>query len=403
VLWIVFALVGALSQATYSMSAKVLLRRVSPYTLAGISFLSASLGLLCISIFWGIPPLGPGLFPAVAVTVSINIVATILFYRALASTDLSLSVPMLAFTPVFLILTSFFILGELPTIAGAAGILMVACGAYLLNLEYRNGRPISLSAPFRTLFRDRGVGSMLFVAFLYSISVNFDKQVVENSNPVFGSVIVFFLLGSVFLVIAAIAGRRSGWTGLVGGSPAGPARDIRDDHRAVHGGGGTMNRCDPGMGTSSDHPGRRDSGGERHGVDDSEVSLREGHGDDTRKASLEERDGDDTGRVPSGEGHGVDAGAGGDVDRRDSSPDTSLQIPIFLACPAVGAILVFESISINIAYTLTIVPYVITIKRLAIFFSVLYGGLLLGERQLGGRIFGAMVMIAGAAMIALFG
>jgi len=138
-------------------------------------------------------------------------------------------------------------------------------------------------------------------------------------------------------------------------------------------------------------------------VDDSEVSLREGHGDDTRKASLDERRGDDTGRVPSGEGHGVDAGAGGDVDRRDSSPDTSRQIPIFLACPAVGAILVFESISINIAYTLTIVPYVITIKRLAIFFSVLYGGLLLGERQLGGRIFGAMVMIAGAAMIALFG
>jgi uncharacterized membrane protein len=99
----------------------------------------------------------------------------------------------------------------------------------------------------------------------------------------------------------------------------------------------------------------------------------------------------------------VDAGVGGDVDRRDSSSRPSRHIPVILACPLVGLVLALEVVSINTAYTLAIVPYVITIKRLAIFFSVLYGGLLLGERQLGGRIVGAMVMIAGAAMIALFG
>jgi drug/metabolite transporter (DMT)-like permease len=457
VIWIVFALVGALSQATYGMSVKVLLRRVSPYSLAGTSFLSASLVLLAVAVLRGIPPLRPDLPVAVAVTVTINIVATVLMYRALASTDLSLCMPMLAFTPVFLILTSFLILGELPTVTGAAGILMVACGAYLLNLEYVEGRPAGLSTPFRTLRWDRGVQSMLVVSFLFSISVNFDKQVVENSDTVFGSVIVFLLLGLAFLVITATAGRRSGryGAGPVRGSPAGPCSDIRDDHRAVRGGGDTMNRCDPGMITSSDRPGRRDSGGERHGVDDSGVSVREGHGDDTRKASLDEILGNDAGRVPSGEGHGddtrnaalderpgndagrvpsgqghgddtrkgsldeilgddagwvpsgqghgVDAGVGGDVDRRDSSSRPSRHIPVILACPLVGLVLALEVVSINTAYTLAIVPYVITIKRLAIFFSVLYGGLLLGERQLGGRIVGAMVMIAGAAMIALFG
>jgi len=330
VLWILFALVGALSQATYGMSAKVLLQKVSPYTLAGVSFLSASLGLLCISILWGIPPLGPGLFQAVAVTVSINIVATILFYRALSSTDLSLCVPMLAFTPVFLILTSFLILGELPTIAGTAGILMVAAGAYLLNLEYSGRRPGSLFAPFRRLFRDLGVQSMLLVSFLYSISVNFDKQVVENSNPVFGSVIVFFLLGSVFLIIAIGTGGRSGLF--------------------------------PGNGCSGKL------------VDTTDTDYRNGP---QFSATIR--------RV------------------RRSTGSSLCGIPSWLGCLAVGAVLVFECVSINIAYTMTIVPYVITIKRLAIFFSVLYGGLLLHERQLGGRIFGAVVMIAGAAMIALFG
>jgi len=60
-------------------------------------------------------------------------------------------------------------------------------------------------------------------------------------------------------------------------------------------------------------------------------------------------------------------------------------------------------IAINTAYTMAIVPYVITVKRLAIFFSVLAGGLLLAERQLGGRITGAAVMIAVVAVIALGG
>jgi drug/metabolite transporter (DMT)-like permease len=343
VLWILFALVGALSQATYSMSAKVLLQKVSPYTLAGVSFLSASLGLLCISVLWGIPPLGSGFFQAVAVTVSINIVATILFYRALSSTDLSLCVPMLAFTPVFLIITSFLILGELPTIAGAAGILMVAAGAYLLNLEYNNRRPVSLSSPFSRLFSDRGVQSMLLVSFLYSISVNFDKQVVENSNPVFGSVIVFFLLGSVFLIIAIGTGGRSGLF---------PQDDCSGEPAESH-------------------------------VPDTADLTR-----NSRDRTLETEFSTTIRRGRRSTG---------------SSRRFPCSIPSWLACPAVGAILIFESVSINIAYTMTIVPYVITIKRLAIFFSVLYGGLLLHERQLGGRILGAVVMIAGAAMIALFG
>ena len=355
----------------------MLLRKVSPYTLAGFSFLSASLVLLFLSIILGIPPLGPGLFRAVAVTVAINIVATILFYRALSSTDLSLCIPMLAFTPVFLILTSFLILGELPSPAGAAGILMVAFGAYLLNLEYVDGRPSSLSTPFHTLMRDRGVQSMLLVSFLFSISVNFDKQVVENSDPVFGSVIVLFLLGSAFLIIATVINGRSGLF---------LRKDVGNpDGEVIHG--------------DRDNPDTREHSGGKSGMVprmDSDVDNPDGkvsHSDPDKKQHS--------------------AGTYTDEDR-NSQPGTnpleidppsriSRSIPSFLAFPAVGLILVLEVVAINTAYTMNIVPYVITIKRLAIFFSVLYGGLLLGEGQLGGRIFGAIVMIAGAGIIALWG
>jgi len=69
----------------------------------------------------------------------------------------------------------------------------------------------------------------------------------------------------------------------------------------------------------------------------------------------------------------------------------------------VGMVLAVEGISINIAYTMAIVPYVITVKRLSLFFSVLFGGLFLHEQQIRGRMFGALVMIMGAVVIGLWG
>ena len=306
-MWFPVALLGAISQAAYSLSVKVLLRRVSPFFLAGYSFLAGSLILFSLILVTGIPPLGPGLFPAVAATVAINVVATILFYRALSTTDLSLCVPMLAFTPVFLILTSFIILGEIPTLAGTTGIFLVSAGAFLLTQESGQGQSASLLTPFRTIRHEKGVRLMLLVAFLYSLSVNYDKEVVINSSPIFGSALTLFLLAAIFLLIA------------------------------------------------------------------------------------------------------VSTGSGGSIAAKDPvEPDPVRSHPLVPSSPlftygAVGMLLAVEGISINTAYTMAIVPYVITIKRLSIFFSVLFGGLLLHEQHIRGRMSGALVMIIGAAVIGLWG
>jgi drug/metabolite transporter (DMT)-like permease len=333
-LWFALALAGALCQATYGFSVKVLQRRILPFPLAGFSFLTASVMLLCISVLYGIPYLGPGLPAAIGATVIINIVATILFYRALAITDLSLCIPMLAFTPVFLILTSFVILGEIPSPAGAAGILLVTAGAWLLTLEYRDGRPVSLIGPLRTLRSERGVQAMLVVAFLYSISVNYDKEVVKNSDPIFGSAIVFLLIGLAFIALSGVFrdrkkvashNRRSSLTATPSGpdispylaAPAGPASSPQQTAEALF-------------------------------------------------------------------------------------PELPV-LPSLLVYPAIGTLLTMEAIFINTAYTMTIVPYVITVKRLSIFFSVLFGGLLLVESQFRERMLGAGVMIAGAVVIGLWG
>ena len=305
--WFILALIGAISQAIYSLSVKVLLNKIPPFFLAGYSFLAATLIFVPLILFTGIPPLGPGLFPALAVTVIINIVATILFYRALSTTDLSLCVPILAFTPVFLILTSFVILGEIPSPAGAAGIFLVATGAFLLTFQSVHGRSASLRVPFHSFLYNPGVRSMIVVAFLYSLSVNYDKEVVMNSSPLFGCAVTLFLLAIMFLLIARLTRTK----------PASAAIDPTLPEAV---------RSDPQF---------------------------------TR------------------------------------SP--------FFVYGAVGMMLVVEGISINTAYTMAIVPYVITIKRLSLFFSVLLGGFVLHERQIRERMFGVVVMILGAVVIGLWG
>jgi drug/metabolite transporter (DMT)-like permease len=304
-LWFVLALLGAISQAVYSLSVKVLLNKIPPFFLAGYSFLAATLIFVPFILFAGIPPLGPDLFPALAVTVIINIMATILFYRALSTTDLSLCVPILAFTPVFLILTSFVILGEIPSPAGAAGIFLVAAGAFLLTFQSGHGH--SLRAPFHSFLYNPGVRSMLMVAFLYSLSVNYDKEVVMNSSPLFGSAVTLFLLAIVFLLIARLTR-----------------------------------------------------------INNTAAAIDPTHHDTVR-----------------------------------SDPQFT-RSPFFMY-GAVGMMLVVEGISINTAYTMAIVPYVITIKRLSLFFSVLLGGFVLHEQQIRERMFGVVVMILGAVVIGLWG
>jgi hypothetical protein len=68
----------------------------------------------------------------------------------------------------------------------------------------------------------------------------------------------------------------------------------------------------------------------------------------------------------------------------------------------IGVFVAIEASSINIAYTLQIVPYVIAIKRLSIIFVVLYGTMVFSEHEIGKRLTGAALMVTGALIILLF-
>ncbi|MFH1133273.1 MAG: DMT family transporter [Nanoarchaeota archaeon] len=268
-LWSIFALLSAVFDASFFALLKRSMKRLQPYALVAVTYLLGSLVLFSIALARGIPPLGQALFPAVAGSAVLTAGALLLILKALEDTDLSLAMPMLAFTSLFLIMTSFLFLGELPSLLGSVGIALIVLGSLILN-----------RFSFR---RKKGLALMLGVALIYSVLANVDKIVVLNSDVFFGSSLTLFLIGLFFLIL----GRKS------------------------------------------------------------------------------------------------------------------LTLPTLKAGVLLGGVLAAMMIAVNLAYSLQIVPYVIAIKRTAILFSVIYGGVLFKEGKFGLRLAGAAVMLAGVLVILL--
>jgi uncharacterized membrane protein len=70
---------------------------------------------------------------------------------------------------------------------------------------------------------------------------------------------------------------------------------------------------------------------------------------------------------------------------------------------AVGALFFLQIMAGNLAMSFTKVAYMISVKRMSILFSVLYGGILFSEEQLLKRLLGAAIMVSGAVLISIWG
>ena len=217
--WFIYALIGAISQALFYFFDKRLLKKFGVFSLAAIIKIAPGIILIIISLSRGIPSLGPNLSFAIVMTAGLNVFAAILLFKALKQEDLSLAVPIISFTPLFLIATSWIILGEVPSDKGIIGIIFIVIGSYVLNIK---GSLKNIFSPIKSILSNKAVLFMLGVAFLYSISSNFDKMVVLNSDTTFGHSLVYFLSGAILLITALakkdkfIGPMKNGWKLLLG-------------------------------------------------------------------------------------------------------------------------------------------------------------------------------------------
>ncbi len=118
-------------------------------------------------------------FLALSITGSINVAASILYMKAISKGDISVVVPMLSFTPLFLLITSPFLVGEFPKLWGIIGMSLIVVGSYLLNVNIKSK---NLFAPLKSLLQNKGTRYMLIVAVLWAISANFDKLSIQYSS-----------------------------------------------------------------------------------------------------------------------------------------------------------------------------------------------------------------------------
>jgi drug/metabolite transporter (DMT)-like permease len=199
-LWIFLALLGAIANATYFIIVKMYITALDEKLLTGIGFTIGGCLLFLLSGLRGFPSLGPDFFVAVAITSVLNIISLSLIFKALSSSDLSLSVPMLSFTPAILIGSSYIILHEAPSLFGFAGICIIVGGSYVLNISEEHEHYLD---PIKAMMRNRGSWYMLIVAFLFAISINFDKITLLNSDPFFGMALTVTTIGIALLIISA--------------------------------------------------------------------------------------------------------------------------------------------------------------------------------------------------------
>ncbi len=180
--WVFLAFLSASFAALRNLLAKQQLEDLSEYVIAWSSrFFSLTL-FLPLLLVSDKPSLG-NQFPLVfIVTLILQVLANLLYFKALKASELSLTAPMISFTPLFLLVTSPLIVDEFPSSLDLLGIFLIVGGSYLLNLQNRQQ---GFFSPFFALVREKGTRLMLVVAALWSILANFNKLGVANSSTIF--------------------------------------------------------------------------------------------------------------------------------------------------------------------------------------------------------------------------
>ncbi len=163
----------------------------------------------------------PTFFIYLVLNVLLITCVTWLYFRALQISPLSMCVPFLSFTPVFLIPTGYIILHEVPPLLKGLGVLLIVAGSLVMHRRLFALGPL---APLRAVLKERGSRYMLLVSFIFAITNPIDKKLVTMSDVFteafaygFGLSVSFWIMGRLKGVDFAAASRANWkWISLAG-------------------------------------------------------------------------------------------------------------------------------------------------------------------------------------------
>lgn len=203
--WILLSLLAAFFQASRNAVMKHLGHQLDEYinVFGRFAFLLPFAGA---AVAWqGVPEIQAGFFWACICFGISQTIATLCLSKALLYGNISMVVPIWKTSLIWLVVFSFFTLGEEPTSMGISGIVVTLLGVYVLNISRSK---ISPWEPVRQLFVDRGQRYALFSAFMYAPSVVTFKWAVITSNVPFGTLGTYLIATLCVLPISIIKSRK---------------------------------------------------------------------------------------------------------------------------------------------------------------------------------------------------
>lgn len=200
--WFLLALGSAIANSCTQAMQKsaVSLGRYSKISISFIALATASLILFAISfLIIGAPEIDGRFWSAVLVTGIINIATFPLMLKAYELGEFSSVYSMILMTPAFLLITSFIFLGETTSWIGVLGVLLTVVGLWVIT----RGSHEHVAVPNFT----KGNILAVSVAFLWSISVNFDKLATIHSDAFFAPATITALMAVGYLFYLLIKHR----------------------------------------------------------------------------------------------------------------------------------------------------------------------------------------------------
>jgi drug/metabolite transporter (DMT)-like permease len=155
-----------------------------------------------VAYAWRVQPLLPELTTDFVLFLGANtamlLIASLLYFSAIQVGQLSRDLPLLSLTPIFMILTSWLMVGQRPSVLGAVAMTIIVVGCLILQ-KTPSSRWRSMIA---AIIREPGSRRMLLVALIWSITANVDKLCVSEVGPVWYPALLNASLSLALLPVA---------------------------------------------------------------------------------------------------------------------------------------------------------------------------------------------------------
>lgn len=165
----------------------------------------------------------PNFWTLLASNAALNVVAYILYIRAMRLSDASLVAPLVLLTPVLMLFTSPIMTGEYVPALGMAGVVLTVLGVGLLDANQANGKRFN----FGVFVRNAGPRYMIATATIWSFCANLDKLGVRASTPLIWITLLASLIAICALIYWIMGGaKRAGHKAMRQALIAGSAMSI---------------------------------------------------------------------------------------------------------------------------------------------------------------------------------